>query len=142
MKEIYFTPAQAWLGSLTRVLLWPLAVLASIALLGLPFLVHASVLLLFAGLVGMVVHFAAYMVIGLLIYQVCWNDCPLLWSWKIGLPLGMVVGGVTTSALVILAEGTWNPPGTDILPVFMIGGLYGLVTAAAAINTGGRSCER
>ena len=143
MKEVYFTPTQAWLGSLKKVLLWPLIVWVLIAIMGFPFLCLASVLYLVAGIVGMVVHFIAYMVIGLFIYEICWRSCPVLWTWELGLPLGMILGGFTTATLVFLLDGTPSSLSVqELFLAFMVGALYGFLTAAAAIYTDGREPGR
>lgn len=142
MNEVYDTPMQAWLGSVCKVLLCPLGVWVLIAILGFPWLLGGSVILLIAGLVGMVVHFIAYMVVGILIYEVFWRECPVFWTWMVGLPLGSMLGGVSTSGLVILVEGTWNPPASDVLPIFVVGAVYGVFTAAAAIFTNGKGFKQ
>ena len=133
MKNVDIHPAEAWGRSLCYVLLWPLAgygIAAIMTALGTT-PSYASFWLLGAG-VSLVVHFIAYFVIGLPIYLAFWKTRPDIWTFRIGLGLGTVAGGLSMVAITIL-NGSQDYTFDRFLGAFVFGGLYGLVTAVGAI---------
>ena len=113
-------PLEAWARSCSVALPIPLFVGLFIGLIG--WLVGSSDLTICAvlGVVGMLVHFAAYMILGLPVFCVMWdNNTGELWTGIGGYVFG---GGLGFLALLIFGS-----------PIFaLIGLFYGGVTAYAA----------
>ena len=125
------SPVKAWSSSLTRVLLWPFALYLPVCLVWSRNDLMGFFYFAIVPFVGVFVHFVSYCVIGLPIYSFFWESRRGLWTWKIGLPLGTILGAFTLAAFFSIVSRSVS--GDELALASIVGGLYGLFTAAAAI---------
>ena len=132
-NQEHIVPSEAWGRSLSRALLWPLGIYFLFGITLLSEGLGGMILALFAGVVGLVIHFIAYCVVGLPVYICFWRTWPRLWTWQIGLPVGGLFGGFTLGLLNLILNGHFSA--SEFRSAFIFGGAYGMVTAVAAITS-------
>ena len=130
--DLDISPTEGWINSLSYVLLWPLALSFVFSTVTNLLSLSSWGLGVFIGVVAFVIHFMSYVVIGLPLYHLLWSTAPRLWTWKLGLPSGSLIGAF---ALVTISVGIGGTPEsfTEFRAELGLGASYGLVTAAAAI---------
>lgn len=123
----------AWGHSLPRVIAWPVALwvfpIAFAAVFGSNWLLGVGWLCLCA--TG--IHLASYTLLGLPIYLFFWDSFAKLWTWPLGVPLGLILGALAMNFVVFLIAGTFPSGDFGLLSVF-VGAMYGVSTAGAAIS--------
>jgi hypothetical protein len=125
MNEI--TPMDGWIRSLPRVLLLPFAVWGLLGVFFSSGNFGSSVVLAgYAAVVGMLIHFLSYLVLGIPLYLVFWEKKSRIWEWPFGLPLGVALGTLT---LLVFAVASSDEPAAWVL---VLGGGYGGLTAIGA----------
>lgn len=133
MKNVNIDPVEAWGKSLSYVLLWPLLGYGIVAILtALSSMPSYALFWLLGGGIGLVIHFISYLMVGLPIYLTFWKTKPEIWTFRVGLTLGAVMGGLSMVGISLL-DGIESFDFDRFIGAFLFGGLYGLVTAAAAI---------
>jgi hypothetical protein len=133
-EEEEISPTEGWVESLSRVLLWPAAVMLSLGLIFVIVELDSLAFVILGAAIGMVIHFICYLVIGLPFYLCFWRTSPDLWTWKIGIPTGTILGAFALMAISSFGSGiTYSR--SDFLAAFLLGGGYGVITAAAAITS-------
>jgi len=131
MKNERIEPLEAWCRSVPCVILWPLVLYI---LGGLPILSNGFGVLSVVGLaagIGLTIHLMAYLVVGVPVYLLFWKSCPTLWTLKMGLLVGVILGGFTLVGLFLFLYGVIHE--SEMMMLFFVGGVYGVITAAAAI---------
>lgn len=136
--NIQINSFQAWGASLPRAIGWPVAVwlmpLAVLSALDPNWLLGG----IWFGLCATAIHLMSYTLLALPIYLVFWAKFPKLWTWGVGLPLGVILGMIAMLIMLKLMFGQFFPlDELDLVGVF-VGVGYGVVSSSAAITSAGR----
>lgn len=117
---------KVFLRSMPMALLIPLGAWAVIGI------IRLDEIMLFVGMIALVVHFIAYLVVGGLIFAVLPDEYSVVWEPEVGCFLGAFLGGMTL-CLPAFLDGSFRSNPQGVVVVFLVGAFYGVVTASVAI---------
>lgn len=126
------SPIEEWGKATPRVFLYPLGLWILGGVFACLISPDSVAWVVWIGAYATFIHLISWLILGLPVYLILWKPFPTLWTWGVGIPVGLGLGFV--AMYLVLNVFFAGLSGPLELALYAGGVLYGLISAVAAIN--------